>query len=120
MAGAAITLDELLADVGVCAEKLDKHISDDHFCEIALCMTEWKAVAPFLGLDDNDVDAIEQEQKSEQVRRLKALKKWKSKYGCKATYRKLVVVLLKLSKADVADEVCRLLKGIVVDVCALS
>ena len=114
MAGAAITLDELLEDVGVCPEKLDKHISEDHILEIAFILTEWKAVVPFLGLNENDVEAIEQEEKKEQVRKLKALRKWRGKVGCRATYKKLVVVLLKLAKADIADEVCRLLKGIVV------
>ena len=118
MAGAAITLDELLEDVGVCPEKLEKHISKEHICEIALILTEWKAVVPFLGLDENDVEAIEQEEKKEQVRKLKALRKWRGKDGCRATYKKLVVVLLKLAKADIADEVCRLLKGIVVCECS--
>ena len=98
--------------VGVHPEKLNKRISDDHICEIALFLTEWKTVAPFLGLDENELDTIEEEGKKEQVKKLKALQKWKSKTGFQATYGKVVQVLLKLEKADVAEKVCHLLKGI--------
>ena len=97
--------------VGVHPEKLNKCISDDHICEIALFLTEWKTVTPFLGLDENELDVIEEEEKKEQVKKLKALQKWKSKTGFQATYWKVVQVLLKLEKADVAEKVCHLLKG---------
>ena len=108
----AMKVEDLLKYVGVHPEKLNKRISDDHICEIALFLTEWKTVAPFLGLDENELDAIEEEEKKEQVKKLKALQKWKSKTGFQATYRKVVQVLLKLEKVDVAEKVCRLLKGI--------
>ena len=106
-----IKAEKLLKEVGVQPEKLNERISDDHLREIALFLTEWKTVVPFLGLDENDVDIIEQEEKKEQVRKLKALRKWKSKFAFEATYRKLVKVLLSLTMTDVAEKVCHLLKG---------
>ena len=106
-----IKVEKLLKEVGVQPEKLNERISDDHLREIALFLTEWKTVVPFLGLDENDVDSIEQEEKKEQVRKLKALRKWKSKFAFEATYRKLVEVLLSLTMTDVAEKVCHLLKG---------
>ena len=108
-----VTVEKMLMEVGVHPEKLNERISDDHLCEIALFLTEWKTVVPFLGLDENDVDAIEQEEKKEQVKKLKALRKWKSKFVFAATYRKLVEVLLSLGMADVAEKACHLLKGTV-------
>ena len=105
---AAVTLEEILKEVGIYPEKLDERISDDHLCEIALFITSWRTVASYLDLD---LDAIEQKGKSEQDKRLKALKIWKGKFGFKATYRKLVEVLLLLAMADVAEKVCHLLKG---------
>ena len=104
-------MEKLLTEVGVQPEKLNERIGDDHLCEIALFLTEWKTVVPFLGLDENDVDIIEQEERKEKVRRLKALRKWKSKFAFEATYRKLVKVLLSLAMTDVAEKVCHLLKG---------
>ena len=108
---AAITLEELLKKVGVCREKFNDSISDEHLLEISTFLTSWKTVAPFLKIESNDLEAIEQE-KDEQLKRLRVLQKWKGIFGFKATYRKLVEVLLKLAKADVAEKVCELLKGI--------
>ena len=108
---AAITLDELLKETGIHLEKLDESISDDHLREIAIFLTSWRTVATYLGLSVNNLDAIEQEGKDEQDKRLKALQIWKSKFAFKATYRKLVEALLSVGMADVAEKVCRLLKG---------
>ena len=106
---AAITFEELSMKVGVRCEKFNDSISDEHLLEISTFLTSWRGVAPFLKI--YEVEDIEQE-KDEQVKRLKVLQKWKSIFGFKATYRKLVNVLLSLAKADVAEKVCNLLKGI--------
>ena len=109
-------MDELLKKTEIHPEKLNGRISDDDLREIALfkTLTNWRTVATYLGLDKNDLDAIKQEEDDEQMRKLNALKKWKGKFGSKATYRKLVDVLLKLEKTDAAEDVCHLLKGILV------
>ena len=105
---AAVTLEEILKEVGIHPEKLNKSISDDHLREIALFLTSWQTVALYLDLD---LDAIGQECKSQQAKKLKALQIWKGKFGFKANYKKLVEVLLSLSMADIAEKVCHLLKG---------
>ena len=108
---AAITLEELLGQVGVHPEKLNNSISDDHLREIALFLPSWRTVATHLGFNEMDVDFIEHEGKDEQEKKLKALQMWRSKYTFKATYRRLVGVLLSLAMADVAEKICLLLKG---------
>ena len=106
-----ITLDELLKKTEIHPEKLNGRISDDDLREIALfkTLTNWRTVATYLGLDKNGLDAIKREEDDDQMRKLNALEKWKGKFGSKATY-----VLLKLEKADAAEDVCHLLKGIFV------
>ena len=111
---AAITLEDLLKEVGVHSQKLNDSISDDHLREIALFLTSWQTVASKLCLSEIDQDAIEREGKDEEDKKRKVLQKWKGKYAFKATYRKLVEALLSLAKADMAEKVCRLLpKGII-------
>ena len=111
---AAITLEELLKEVGVRPEKLNDSISDDHLHEIVLFLTSWQTVASKLCLSEIDQDAIEREGKNEEDKKRKVLQKWKGKFAFKATYRNLVEALLSLSKADIAEKVCRLLpKGII-------
>ena len=109
---AAITLEELLKEVGVCPEKLNESISDDHLREIALFLTSWWTVASHLDLGENDLDDAEQGGRKVKDKSLKALQIWKGKFGFKATYKKLMEVLLSLAMADVAEKVCNLLKGI--------
>ena len=108
---AAITLEELVKEVGVPPEKLNDSISDDHLRAIAIFLTAWRKVAAYLELSETDLEDIEQEEKDEHMKKLKALQKWKGKFGFKATYQKLVEVLLSLAMADVAEKVCRLLQG---------
>ena len=108
---ATITLEELLKEVGLCPKKLNESIIDDHLREIALFLTSWRTVASYLHLDENDLEDAEQGGRNMKDKGLKALQIWKGKFGFKATYRKLVEVLLSLSMADVAEKVCHLLKG---------
>ena len=107
----ALTLEELLKEVSVHPEKLNESISDDHLREIAILLTSWRTVATHLELSESELDDVEREEKDEQMKKLKALQKWKRKIGFKATYRKLVEVLLSLAMADVAEKICLLLKG---------
>ena len=109
---AAITLDELLKETEICTEKLNQCVSDEHLRAIAIFLTSWRRVAVYLDLSDNDLDDVERNWKDEQDKRLKALQIWKGKFGFKATYAKLVEALLFLSKADIAEKICHLLKGI--------
>ena len=95
---AAITLEELVKEVGVCPEKLNESVSDDNLLEIALFLTSWRTVASHLDLDDNDLDDAEQGGRKVKDKSLKALQIWKGKFGFKATYKKLVEVLLSLSQ----------------------
>ena len=108
---AAITLEELLKEVGLCPEKLNDSISDDHFREITLFLTSWRTVASHLDLNQNDLEDAERGGKNVKDKSLKALQIWRSKFGFKATYKKLVKVLLSLAMADGAEKVCKLLKG---------
>ena len=57
---AAITLDELLKQVGVHSEKLNESISDEHLHEIAIFLTSWRTVASHLHLDEYDLDDAKQ------------------------------------------------------------
>ena len=109
---AAITLDELLKETKICHEKLNQSTSNERLCDIALILTSWRTIAQYLGLSKTDVDAVEQDGKNEQDKRLIALQRWKGKFGFKATYKKLLEVLLLLSMADVAEKICHLLKGV--------
>ena len=106
---AGITVEELIAHIGISADKLNKPCSDEHTASISLFLTNWQTVAPHLGLTETDEEDVEEEGKKTQDKRYKTLRRWKDKNLFKATYRVLVDVFLKLGKANLAEKVCRLL-----------
>ena len=106
---AGVTFEELIAYVGISADELNKPCSDEHITSISLFLANWQTVAPHLGLTETDEEDVEEEGKKTQDKRYKTLRKWKAKNLFKATYRVLVDVFLKLSRADLAEKVCRLL-----------
>ncbi len=101
------TREEIFAHCGVSETQLERTCTDKDITEIAVFI-RWRDVAPRLGLDSNDIEEVEIDGKSESDRRLKALQKWKSKLGLKATYMQLVEVLCRLGMAEQAEKVCRL------------
>ena len=107
---AAVTVEELVRAVGIDEAKLNERCTQDCLATISTSVGfDWQLAAPHLGLSGTDVDDIEQEGKKEQEKRRKTLEKWIRKYAFKATYRMLVEAFLKISRADQAEEVCRLL-----------
>ena len=106
---AGVTFEELIAYVGISADKLNKSCSDEHITSISLFLTNWQTVAPLLGLTETDEEDVEEEGKKTQDKRYKTLRRWKDKNLFKATYRVLVDVFLKLGKANLAEKVCKLL-----------
>ena len=104
-----VTLDELLVEVGVNPVLLDKACTGEHLRDIALSLESWREVARHLGLSSADVETTERNAHSEQERKREILEMWKAKFAFKARYRILIEVLLKMGRADQAQQICRLL-----------
>ena len=92
------------------SEKLDQPCKDEYLCELALSITDWQSLASFLGLTLAEELEI-QTNYSNNVRkqRIEMLRKWRNKRGGRATYRKLVEVLLKMNETDLAEKLCNLI-----------
>ena len=101
------SLEDLLKDIP--PEKLDQPCRDDHLSEIALSITRWKSIVPFLGLTKAEEENIEKDCAANETQKIGMVRKWREKYGKKATYRKLANVFFKLERVDLVEEVCELL-----------
>ena len=53
--------------------------SEEHLAEIAMLITDWRAVSPFLGLTEADEIAILESTHSVPARKMAMLRKWKQK-----------------------------------------
>lgn len=109
MAGAQLpSLDDLLKEVPPAA--LKRPCTDEHLRNLALSISDWKALAPFLKLDEVDESLIEEKSISPLRCRIAVLRKWQEKCalrGRTASYKKLAKVFWKLGRADLVDEVGR-------------
>lgn len=83
----------------------DKPCHQEHLVDIAQDLTQWEVVALALGLKEAEVDDIDVECRSLPEKRIKMLLKWKSKFGIKATYRRLSESLSSIKREDLAQKV---------------
>ena len=84
--------------------------SDDHLNRLSMLITDWKAIAPHLGLTETDEEDIETNYpRSMQCRRLSMLRTWKLKCGEAATYEKLDHVFQQCSRQDLVDKIGELI-----------
>ena len=84
-----VSLDEELKRCGLTREQLDTPCSSEECNEVARILVQWEPLAPFIGLSDTDITAIQRDHPvppmgyREQCSA--AIAKWKSKLGHRAT-----------------------------------
>ena len=101
-------LDELTKSVT--RQKLNKPCADKHLLEIALSISNWRSIAPFLGLRETCVRSIVCENPEDLLAQTIAmLRRWREQCGRKATYRKLAKVFWKLQRSDLVAKLAELL-----------
>ena len=69
---AGVTLEELIAHVGISTDELNKPCSDEHITSISLFLANWQTVAPLLGLTETDEEDVEEEGKRTQSVKIKS------------------------------------------------
>jgi hypothetical protein len=97
----------IVAKAGLGAEELSKPCDDRLFASLANFVHPWRLVfSPLLSeVDLDDIDE-ENQSRSEQEKRVAALRKWKAREGRKATYGVLLGAMLDSGKVDQAELLC--------------
>jgi hypothetical protein len=97
----------IAAKVGLSAEELTKPCEDRFFALLANFIHPWRLVfSSLLGkVDLDDIDE-ENQSRSEQDKRVAALRKWKAREGREATYGVLLGAILDCGKVDQAELLC--------------
>ena len=88
---AGITLEDCAKHLSIPVELLDTTISDKHTQEVSRFL-EWRRVAPYLKLDDSEIEEVNLDGNNEGEKRYLTLQKWKRKlkFAFKATYKRLI------------------------------
>jgi len=92
--------------------KLDHLVDTHHQNKIAMSITDWRSIAPFLGLGETDEEDIETQYSTRKTRNIAMLRKWNSVHILNATYRKLLEAFWDVERVDLID---KLLQMVAVD-----
>ena len=84
--------------------------SEEHLANIAMLITDWRAVSPFLGLTEaEEIAILGSNPHSVPAQKIAMLRKWKQKRGAKATYKRLCLVFTNYGSRDLEEKVTELL-----------
>ena len=102
-------LDSRLGDTS--HSTLDHLVSRDHQNKIALSITDWRSIAPFLrDLEETDEEDIEWVMYSTvKTRNIAMLRKWKHLHSSSATYRRLLGAFWDVGRVDLIDKLLEML-----------
>ena len=89
----------------------DEQWSEQHLYQISQHITDWKEIAPALGLTETDEENIAG-QASVPAQRIAMLRTWKQKNGAASTYRKLADVLSMCGRQNLVDEIGKLVRSV--------
>ena len=99
-------IGEVLAEKGLEQRTLDCPCTFEHRNDIARHITNWKALAPFIGLERTDEEDIEEDNTTVKTRRIALLRKWSEKRGKGATYLHLMKGFAQISRRDLIEMLC--------------
>ena len=111
MACRVVKLEDELKEHGLTRNQLKTRCSLEVSRALAMKIDDWKLLAPFIGLSEQDIAAIQDDNRSYETRSIASLTKWKRQFGSKATYLMLAEGLEKIGRLDLVGELCVLCEG---------
>ena len=105
---AKVSAEDVVIELGLAADELSKHCDSSIIPSLADCFGQWRVIFGSL-LNQLDIDDVDKENTREEEKRIAALRKWKARNGCKATYKILVDALLNRGERAEAENLCKIL-----------
>ena len=101
-------LNDLLR--GVSASQLREPCTDMHLADIAGKVVQWETFAPYMSIDEAEEEEIKSNHRTYLQQKLACLRKWKSKYGQKATYQHLIQIFCRAGQVDLSCKVAEMIE----------
>ena len=105
---AQISAEKVANGVSLAADELLKSCDGSIIPSLADCFSQWKVIFGSL-LSDLDLSDVDKENSIEEEKRIAALRKWRARNGCEATYKVLVDALLNRGERYQAENMCKIL-----------
>ena len=107
---AEISLKDIASHCEVKTSCLDEEVTSAYYHEVSRYLSKWKLIAPKLKFTDDEIESIDQDNLTAEMKRISFVKEWKQKFAMKATYRALMESLLGIKRVQDATGVCQVLK----------
>ena len=98
-----LRLDGILHAKGLTREDLKQPVRRAHLNRIALRIRDWKSCAALLGVRQDFIDDVDEEEKNIKSKRIKIFSIWQEWYGTDATYLLLAKVLAEMQRRDLIE-----------------
>ena len=104
------SLNDILSHHGLQVEHLQTSCPRNVRLEIAKELKDWKMVGFYLCLSQQDLMAVEHENRTEAQRRVAMLETWHEREGKDATYSRLANALHRHGRKDAVEQLCQIVK----------
>ena len=102
---AKVSAEDVACEIGLAADKLSKPCDSNIIPSLNDCFREWEIIFGSL-LSEIDIDDVNKENTTGVMKRTAALRKWRDRNGCEATYKVLVNALLNRGERHQAENLC--------------
>ena len=106
----ALSIKDFEERLGEKKHYMDMACDKKTLLDVSKSITDWKAIAPHLHLEECDIETITKEEVKEGQKRHVLLIKWHQLRAYKATYKELMTAFLKERRADLAQVLCDYMK----------
>ena len=110
-----VSLDEELQRFDLNRQQLNFPCSSEDCNKVARILVDWEPLAPFIGLEDTEITAIQREHPVPPLKYrgqcAAAIAKWKSKYGRRATFLRLAQGLEDIQDLNRVEKLCEIFKA---------
>ena len=103
---AKVSAEDVAYEIGLAADELSKPCDSNIIPSLSDCFREWRVTFGSL-LGDLDLGDVDRDSTKEGEKRIAALRKWRDRNGCGATYKVLVDALLNGGERYQAENLCR-------------
>lgn len=104
-----VDLEGILSPKGVNVHMFNFPIQPNHLAKVAEKIGDWETCAHYLGVPQDDINDIAEENRKVKTRRIKMLYKWRQLMGEQATYSNLFEALATMGRRDVIEDILDLL-----------
>ncbi len=102
------SLDRILCAKGLTRGDLNRPVKVAHLYRVAPRIRDWKRCAALLGIGQDIIDAVDEEERNVKYKKIKVFSIWQELHGNDATYLMLAKILVEMGRRDLVEDLINL------------